>query len=215
MTLAYDNSPPSDLRAVEPNELVRRAHGGCADSFAELSRRFRPRLLHLLERRLSGGPVDAEDVAQEALARAFGRLDQFDARYRFSTWLYTIAIRLASDHARSSRRRLQRVAVDMDACTRAESCQNGSCQTMSAERTDEADNLWQVAKGALNETQFTALWLHYGEDLSPAEVAQVMHRSRVGVRVLLHRARIRLAEALAAQKGAADVAPDVSRQGRR
>jgi RNA polymerase sigma-70 factor (ECF subfamily) len=208
--LAFEDSSHSDLRAVEPNELVRRAHGGCADSFAELSRRFRPRLLHLLERRLGGRPVDAEDVAQEALARAFGRLDQFDARYRFSTWLFTIAIRLASDHARSSRRRLQRVAVDSDACTRAE-----SCQAMPAERSDEVDNLWQVAKSALNDAQFTALWLHYGEDLSPAEVAQVMNRSRVGVRVLLHRARIRLAEAMAAREVAAEVAPIVSIQGRR
>ncbi len=210
MTLAYDNSPRSDLRAVDPNELVRRAHGGCADSFAELSRRFRPRLLHLLQRRLGGGPVDAEDVAQEALARAFGRLDQFDARYRFSTWLYTIAIRLAADHARSSRRRLLRVAVDLDACTRAE-----SYQAMPAERRDEADNLWRTAKSALNDAQFTALWLHYGEDLSPAEVAQVMHRSRVGVRVLLHRARVRLAEALATQEGAAEVTPIALNKGRR
>jgi RNA polymerase sigma factor (sigma-70 family) len=86
---------------------------------------------------------------------------------------------------------------------------------MPAERSDEVDNLWQVAKSALNDAQFTALWLHYGEDLSPAEVAQVMNRSRVGVRVLLHRARIRLAEALAAREVAAEVAPIVSIQGRR
>ena len=208
--LVFDNSPQSDLRAVEPNELVRRAQDGCADSFTELSRRFRPRLLHLLERRMEGGLADAEDVAQEALARAFARLEQFDARYRFSTWLYTIAIRLAADHARGRRRRLQRVVVDMDACTQAE-----SCRAMPTEPADEAGNVWRIAKGVLNDAQFTALWLRYGEDLSPGEVAQVMRRSRVGVRVLLHRARARVAAELARQGDSTEGEPTVSRKGRR
>jgi RNA polymerase sigma-70 factor (ECF subfamily) len=210
MTLAYDNSPPTDLRVVEPNELVRRAQGGCADSFTELSRRFRPRLQHLLERRLEGGQPDAEDVAQEALARAFGRLDQFDARYRFSTWLYTIAIRLAADHARGRRRRLQRVVVDLDACAQAE-----SRRTMPVEPVDDAGNAWQIAKRVLNDVQFTALWLRYGEDLTPGEVAQVMRRTRVGVRVLLHRARTRLAAKLATEEGATEGEQTISTKRRR
>lgn len=185
--LTCDDSPPIDLRTVDPNELVRRAHGGCAESFAELSRRFRPRLLNLLEKRLDGRHADAEDVAQEALARAFGRLDDFDSRYRFSTWLYTIAIRLSHDQIRRRRRRLQYVAFDTELCEQA--AVNAS---MPADSRDEADNLWALAKRVLSEAQFTAMWLRYGEDLTAAEVAGVMQRTRIGVRVLLHRARARL-----------------------
>ena len=51
----------------------------------------------------------------------------------------------------------------------------------------------------LTDAQFTAMWLRYGEDLSAVEAARVMRRSRIGVRVLLHRARTRLAAELAAQ----------------
>src|SRR5580765_3872346 len=98
---ALESIPPIDLGAIEPNELVRRALGGCADACTELSRRFRPRLLNLLRNQFGSQYSDAEDIVQEALARAFRQLDRFDPRYRFSTWLYTIAIRLAHDEART------------------------------------------------------------------------------------------------------------------
>lgn len=184
---AFDDSPHSDLGAIEPNELVRRAAGGCEDSFTELSRRFRPRLLCLVERRLGGHRADAEDVAQASLARAFQHLDRFDPRYRFSTWLYTIAIRLAHDHARSRRRRPTHVALDETNCPAT-----AADETLAAQRQDEVDNVWQLAKRVLSDAQFTAMWLRYGEDLTMTEVAQVMQRSGIGVRVLLHRARTRL-----------------------
>lgn len=185
---ALEDIPPADLRAIEPNELVRRAHGGCADSYAELSRRFRPRLLHLMERRLGHRRADAEDVAQEALAKAFRGLDRFDQRFQFSTWLYTIAVRLAADYAKRQQRRPQQIALD-EATAAATPAADVLAQVEQAEQTQ---NVWQTAKEVLSEEQYTALWLHYGEDLSPAEVAKVMGRSRVAVRVMLHRARAAL-----------------------
>lgn len=175
------------LTAIDANELVRRAQDGCADSFAELTRRFRPRLLNLLCNQIGAAHSDAEDMAQESLARAFQHLDRFDHRYRFSTWLYTIAIRLARDHARSERRRPQHVALDEAQCRSRE-----SELTERAERLEIVDNLWQTARRVLSDLQYTALWLRYAEDLSPVEIAQVMRKSRIGVRVLLHRGRSRL-----------------------
>lgn len=44
--------------------------------------------------RLSGRPDVAEDVVQEAFVRVLTHLDRFDVRYRFSTWVFTIARRL-------------------------------------------------------------------------------------------------------------------------
>lgn len=183
------NEPP--LAELTPNELARRAQTGCADAFAELSRRFRPRLIRLVEPRVSHCRADAEDVAQESLARAFDRIGQFDARGQFSTWLYTIALRQAIDHARRERRRPQLAAMDVDTFSTSE-----SDAATAAQQRDEADNLWALAQDVLPEPQHTAMWLRYGEDLSPAEIARVMGRTRIGVGVLLHRARQRLTTAL-------------------
>jgi RNA polymerase sigma-70 factor (ECF subfamily) len=49
--------------------------------------------------------ADAEDVAQEALLRAYRRFDRLRDRTRFRAWLVRIAFRLALDRARSSKRR--------------------------------------------------------------------------------------------------------------
>jgi len=52
--------------------------------------------------------ADAEDVAQEALLRAYRRFDRLRDRGRFRAWLVRITYRLALDCLRSSKRREQR-----------------------------------------------------------------------------------------------------------
>ena len=180
-----------DLQGVEPNELARRALEGCAVSFDELSRRFRPRLLRLLHSRLGGHWADAEDVAQDTLARAYQHLKRFDPRYQFSTWLYTIAMRLAYDHTRVNGRH-RHVRLE----TAPQPIHSDAPEAVAARR-EEVGNLWAKAQQRLSKDQFTALWMRFGEDLSVAEIAQVMQKSQVGVRVLLHRARVNLVKQLA------------------
>jgi RNA polymerase sigma-70 factor, ECF subfamily len=55
--------------------------------------------------------ADAEDVAQEALLRAYRRFDRLRDRQRFRSWLVRITFRLALDRARSAKRREQREAL--------------------------------------------------------------------------------------------------------
>jgi RNA polymerase sigma-70 factor (ECF subfamily) len=52
--------------------------------------------------------ADAEDVAQEALLRAYRRFDRLRDRLRFQAWLVRIVFRLALDRARSAKRRESR-----------------------------------------------------------------------------------------------------------
>jgi RNA polymerase sigma-70 factor, ECF subfamily len=49
--------------------------------------------------------ADAEDVAQEALLRAYRRFHRLRDRTRFRAWLVRITFRLALDRARSAKRR--------------------------------------------------------------------------------------------------------------
>lgn len=171
-----------DIGTVESHELARRAHSGCALAFEELARRYRPRLLTVLKRRLAGSIADAEDVAQETLARAWQKIGLYDDRYQFTTWLYTIAFRLATDHQRRERRRQRDVGLDAEPA-------DGTTFMESVQSRDEAGNLWSIASAVLSESQYIVLWLRYGEDLDVADVARATGRSTVGTRVLLHRAR--------------------------
>jgi RNA polymerase sigma factor (sigma-70 family) len=58
--------------------------------------------------------ADAEDVAQEALLRAYNRFDHLRDRTRFRAWLVRIAFRLALDRLRSRKRRERRDTVWSD-----------------------------------------------------------------------------------------------------
>lgn len=79
-------------RAVE-QALIRRAAAGDRAAAGECVRAFQGQLYAYILR-LSGRPEVAEDIVQEAFVRALTNLDRFDDRYRFSTWLFTIARRL-------------------------------------------------------------------------------------------------------------------------
>jgi len=61
-----------------------------------------------LARWLTGNTADAEDVAQEAMLRAFRRFHRLRERDCFRAWLVRITFRIALDRARSAKRREQR-----------------------------------------------------------------------------------------------------------
>lgn len=178
-----------ELKSVEPNDLVRRVQAGCSDSATELSNRFMPRLLILIERRLAGRRADAEDIAQESMAKAFQHLDRFDFDYQFSTWLFTIAYRLASDFARKEKRRPKSFPIEI-----AEDDRSLDTRRMDSRWSEVVDDIWSLARSALVESQYTVLWLKYGEGLSIQEIASVLQKTQIGVRVQLHRARSKLSK---------------------
>ncbi|MCW5776147.1 MAG: sigma-70 family RNA polymerase sigma factor [Phycisphaeraceae bacterium] len=78
---------------AQERRLIRRAAAGDKQA-AEACIRAHQQSLYAYMLRLSGRPDVAEDIVQEAFVRVLTSLDRFDDRYRFSTWLFTIARRL-------------------------------------------------------------------------------------------------------------------------
>jgi len=60
---------------------------------------------------------------------------------------------------------------------------------------EEQQSLWAMAR-SLSTNQYRALWLRYAEDMSIKEIAKVLGKSQVSVRVFLYRARINLGQRL-------------------
>lgn len=178
----------TDEQLVE-RALAELAAGESAGAFDVLAARWRPRLVAALWKR-TRSEADAEDVAQDALLRAHQKLELFSGQHRFSTWLFTIAFRLDI-----SRRRREKPTVSL-AVFETEPHEVASAgdptSDLAADR-ELADNLWAIAARELNESYYTVLWLRYGEQQSPAEIARVLNKTKLAVRVTLHRARQKLA----------------------
>ena len=101
------------MRRMEGNDfvLVERARVGDTDAFKELVDRH-SRTLFKTAYRLTGNEADADDLVQEAFLRAYRKLDRFDGRSQFSTWLYRITVNCGMDLMRKKSRRNARAAID-------------------------------------------------------------------------------------------------------
>jgi len=90
------------------SELVREA--GQVDARREFEERLAEcgPLAYRVARGVLGNDADAEDVAQEALLRAYKSFERLRDRNRFRGWLVRISFRLALDRLRSAKRREQR-----------------------------------------------------------------------------------------------------------
>jgi RNA polymerase sigma-70 factor (ECF subfamily) len=164
-------------------ELAREARAGSSRSFDELARRYKRRLFVYLRPRL-GSDEDAEDMVQDTFLKLYRNIGSYDPAFKFTTWLYTSAGRLAIDaYRKRAAERPERVAErDIDIPDPAP----------GREERPVGSALWETAR-TLGGDRFRVLWLKYGEDLSVEEIAAVMGRTRLAVRVLLHRARTSLA----------------------
>ncbi len=191
-TVRADNGPiesssgprPENLRSLSSEELARRSGSGCRACFGELVSRYSVRLYRFLRHRTSNAH-DAEDLVQDTFVRAFENIGRYRSSYCFSTWLFTIARRLASSRLRSLRRS-QRV-VEMNSGVPEPG------DVLAQQETRQS--LWAAARG-LSPNQYQVLRLRYAEDMSIKQIAKVMGKSQVSVKVLLYRARVHLAERL-------------------
>jgi RNA polymerase sigma-70 factor (ECF subfamily) len=132
--------------------------------------------------------ADAEDVAQEALLRAYRRFERLRDRSRFRAWLVRMTFRLALDHVRSAQRREQRETLwavggpKVTAADLAVSCEFGRRLMQAMESLPERSRL--------------VLLLSSIDGHSLEEVAELLQVPLGTVKSRLHSARKQLAEKL-------------------
>ena len=160
----------------DERQLIEAAKAGSVTAFTELVCKYRDGLLRYLLTRCASY-ADAEDALQDSLINAYKYLHTYDPRWRFSTWLYRIAIRNAG--------KLRSNLVTELGELRDE--ENDPLANVIAE--SERENLWLSARRVLNDEVYTAMWLRYVEDMSIKDVAAVLNRSNSWTKVNLLRGR--------------------------
>jgi RNA polymerase sigma-70 factor (ECF subfamily) len=94
-------------------EEAARARGGDKEAFRVLVERH-SRLVFRVAYRLTGNEHDAEDVVQETFLRAYNRLELFEERSHFGSWIYRIAANCAYDLLRQRVRHDKRFETSDD-----------------------------------------------------------------------------------------------------
>lgn len=199
-------SPSTALRyqQLDPDvRLMMRVRNDDAGAFEELVQRYQNRLVQLLEQMAPRRDM-AEDLAQDVFLRVYRARKTYEPGAKFSTWLFTIAGNVSSNAARSLGRRKEVMETDapkpdpdansapLESMAVAKSAQMPARQLEGLERAE----IVRLAMNELNERQRMALWLSRFEEMSYAEIAEVMKMSTQAVKSLLSRARVNLKQIL-------------------
>jgi RNA polymerase sigma-70 factor (ECF subfamily) len=170
----------------------------------DLEREFETRLVESsrLAFRVAYGVLrqreDAEDVAQEALAKAYRSFHQLRDRERFRAWLVRMTWRMALDRQRSNKRRTVREDRHREADLSVVATAPADEQTR-LEAAERAGHLWRAIDG-LSEKLRIVIVLSAIEEHDVKEVSALLELSEGTVKSRLFDARQKLKEALSWMK---------------
>lgn len=168
--------------------LIDRALTGDRDAFGELVLRYQDRLFSSMLG-VTGSTEEAEDVVQEALVRAFLKLDTFRSNSQFFTWLYRIAFNVALSRHRKRRSRVSWDAGrDVGISEPVDQAELPDEPLLRRERVE----LVRSALERLSEDHRVVLVLRELEDCSYEQIAEILEISIGTVRSRISRGRSQL-----------------------
>jgi RNA polymerase sigma-70 factor (ECF subfamily) len=179
---------PFDLAEAADRDAVERVLDGETESFAGVVRRHGGRLVGLCAR-LTGDRGIGEELAQEALARAYAGLGSWRGDGGFRAWLTRVAVNVCRDWQKAGARAERPEELDPAALA----------TTLDPERLASGRELGSALAAAvarLPPANREAFVLFHVEGLSYEEIRAVTGVSAAALKVRVHRARRRLLEEL-------------------
>jgi len=186
-----------ELEAQGERLLVDAARVGDEGAIATLYNRYFPRVYRYMLVR-TGNVGDAEDLAEEVFIRVLDALERFEWRQvPFSAWLFRIAHNAVVSHQRrdGARGRFSPLSPSLPV------------NTQGPEEAVEArlalDEVMEATRN-LPEAQRKVIALRFGAGLSVAETARALGKSGGNVKVIQHKAIVKLRELLVEKKPEGD-----------
>jgi RNA polymerase sigma-70 factor (ECF subfamily) len=210
-------SPAPNLAGTADEELVTRLRNGDEAAFREMVSGWSPAMLNLARQYVSTR-ASAEEVVEEAWLGVLRGLDRFQGRSSFKTWVFRILVNISKSRGVRESRSVPFSAVSLG--------DDESSPAVDADRFRGPDDQWpghwtdagqprpfdvdpptgvlrrevreQLSRAIdeLSPRQGTVLVLRDVQGHSAGEVCRLMEISTENQRVLLHRARSRMRQAL-------------------
>ena len=166
-------------------------------AFGKLIEAFQGPVYNLAYRMLNNSG-EAEEAAQEAFIRAWTKLDMYDPKRKFSTWLLSITSNYCIDQIRKRRALLLSIDEPLPPhpALTSDKAKGPEAQMASSEQQDLVQELLQE----LPEEYRTAVILRYWQEMSYEEIAETTGSTISAIKSRLFRARKQLAE-ISIEKG--------------
>jgi RNA polymerase sigma-70 factor (ECF subfamily) len=167
----------------EEKYLIERVKAGDKEAFTGLVNSYKD-MIYTVCLRMLNSEADAEEAAQDVFVKAFRSMGSFQARSKFSTWLYRIAYNNCISVIRKKVKMIDLVD-EVPEGEVDEMAMNG-LENLSAQ---ERSRYLKIAIDSLAETDAVVVTLFYYDELSLEEIAQLTGLTSSNIRIKLHRSR--------------------------
>ncbi len=180
--------------------LVRDLQAGNLDAYDKIAELYQKKI-YALSFNLMRNQMDAQDVTQEVLLTLFRRINTFQGKSAFSSWVYRITLNASYMKLRSKKKE-PNVSIDEllpyfnGAGFQQEKIQDWSENTESLLFTNETREVINKAVGLLPEKEKVVFLLRDVEGLSTEKVGEILDLTIPAVKSRLHRARLFLRKKL-------------------
>ncbi len=199
--------PAGKVRALAEPELkdedvLAQASQGDKDAFGMLYERYVDRIFNYVYYR-TGNLHDAEDLTARVFQRAMNHIQTYtDRGVPFSAWLYRIAHNLVANWHRDRSRKQEIPINDLPVLP-----SRGDHPETTLVHSQEQDSLLRLIRRLPPDRQ-QLLILKFVEDMSNAEIGQIMGRSEGAVKSLYHRTLLALRDQIGDQNISLDLEGD-------
>lgn len=170
---------------------IEAVRNGNVQAFSFLVEKYQ-KLVYTLALKLLKKPEEAEEMAQDTFIKAFQKLDSYEGKSKFSTWLYSITYNACISELR--KRRIEFKSLD-DRQISDQDEQKMHDYYRETKKEDQEKYL-NLALARLPEDDQVLVTLYYYENQSMDEISQITGLTVSNIKVKIHRARKKMYELL-------------------
>jgi RNA polymerase sigma-70 factor, ECF subfamily len=162
--------------------LVQRSLAGDHKAFEILVERYQ-RPIYNLALRFAADPSDAEDIVQSVFVKVYEKLDSFDPKYKFFSWLYKIAVNESINFV-NRKKNLEQFNEDIH---------SGRVVQEDSFQDHEVNNKIDLALLELKPEYRIVVVLNHFQDLTYKEIGFILdiHENKVKSRLFSARKKLR------------------------
>ena len=184
------------MQVTELSQTVQAARSGDKEAIEKLYKHYRKRLWFYVCRNIDSQQA-AEDIVSDSFLTAIEKLGELRSNEAFGSWLYSIAYRKCLQHAQSEAA-LARFDSDSELESSIDQSPLGDMVKLPCDRieSEETKRLLREAIESLKPDMRTAVMMYYFEQMSVAQVGEVLGISENAAKQKLFRARKKLSARL-------------------
>lgn len=165
---------------------------GHRESFAELVKKHKNSVYTIVFKMIHD-PEEAYDLSQDVFLKAYRNLSQYNANYKFSTWLYRIAVNTALDYLKAKKHRWTETFKQLED---VEAKVSEKAHALQPDIEESALLKMEVREllNSLPPRYRAVMVLKFSQELTYEEISDILKIPAGTVKMQIHRARAMLCE---------------------